>query len=133
MTPIADISGLVERVEAASGPDRELDCLIENALGLAKFERDPRVNFGDADYTRAPYKHYTASLDAAMTLVPEGWGFAVHTADDRARTARAVCWTEGNRAVRSPKTSDDGPIATPALALCAAALRARSTAQGPTP
>jgi hypothetical protein len=62
------MNALIERVEGATGPDRELDMLIENALGLAKFERDPRVGYGDADYNRVAPKPLTASLDAAMTL-----------------------------------------------------------------
>lgn len=72
MTPITDKARLLEladAVERASGPDQRLDCLIENAAGLAKFERDPRVGFGDADYNRVSPKPFTASLDAAMTLV----------------------------------------------------------------
>ncbi|MBN9601853.1 MAG: hypothetical protein J0G33_02870 [Afipia felis] len=74
---MSDLKPLIECLEATNGPDRELDCLIENTLGIAKFERDPRVGFGDADYARIPPKPYTASLDAVMALMPEGHGWLV--------------------------------------------------------
>ena len=65
---------------------------------------------------------YTASLDAAMTLVPEGWLFDLYnlngypeahlTNDTLQRVAVSVV------------------TATPALALCAAALRAQEAHNG---
>ncbi len=87
---------LVERVERAAGPDRELDCLIQVAVTPdAKCMTDPGhgtvgSTFGvmrdiDFDVWRqhrtgvlGPFYYgeppaYTASIDAAMTLVPEGW------------------------------------------------------------
>jgi hypothetical protein len=54
-----DNQKLSARVEALEGPCRECDCLIENTLGLAKFERDPRVIYGDAYYNRVEPKPYT--------------------------------------------------------------------------
>ena len=108
------MSGLIERIEAAGGPDRQLDMLVENALGLAIFDRDPAVGFGDADYNRRDPKPYTASIDAAVTLVPEGWEWAYFD-------KRAI--------VRIPDTlkHEMGEAATPALSIICAALRARET------
>lgn len=60
---------------------------------------------------------YTASLDAAMTLVPEGYDWAVFRTNG-GLTVHAWC---GSR--------EDVFAATPALALTAACLRARA-AQG---
>jgi hypothetical protein len=57
--------------------------------------------------SRVPF--YTASLDAAVTLVPDGCGWMVMK-----NVAKVGRW---------PKRG-----ATPALALCAAALRARAAA-----
>jgi len=86
---------LIERLEKATGMDRELDGLI----AVAVFEsvktdddliyaraRDPGEDAtlpghyfiksrSGAQTASAPY--YTSSIDAAMTLVPEGWGFCV--------------------------------------------------------
>jgi hypothetical protein len=75
---------------------------------------------------------YTASLDAAMALVPEGclWGVKALWADadaigggmvyrgsvDRYVTGEGLHWKDGHLAL----------AATPALALTAAALRARA-------
>src|SRR5688500_8077881 len=47
---------LAECCERATGPDSELDAAIHHAVPMGVFVSD-----------------FTASLDAAMTLVPEGW------------------------------------------------------------
>lgn len=112
-----DNQKLSARVEALEGPCRECDCLIENTLGLAKFERDPRVIYGDAYYNRVEPKPYTASLDAAMSLVPEGYWHGYMTSDVG---FTAHCFEQ---VVDSPYCT--ASAATPALALCAAALKAR--------
>lgn len=69
---------LIERLAKAKGPDRELDIAIAQAiypgLELRAF-RDPFSGNETAWYlhdTHVRIEHYTASLDAAMTLVPEG-------------------------------------------------------------
>ena len=97
---------LAERCEAAEGPDRELDDSIRFI-------------------TRQPFNahqepSYTASIDAALTLVPEGhhWqvGIGIETEFGHRDSAYAWC-----------SQSDCGELniaATPALALCVAALRA---------
>jgi len=128
------------RVEALEGPCRECDCLIENTLGLAKFERDPRVIYGDAYYNRVEPKPYTASLDAAMTLVPEG--FVLHNLQEtptivheehtgweplpnwQATLLRQDCAGYRNRK-KFMQAFEHGGGNTAALALCAAALKAR--------
>lgn len=116
-----DLMELVERVEVASGPDRELDAAIFSALKCGT--RDWMHQSPEAERVWA--RNYTASLDAAMTLVG-GDAF----------------WRLGNdgegpdvSAFKATVTSGDGlslafhdaVAATPALALVAAALRARSS------
>ncbi len=96
-----DMGALAERCEAATGPDRELDLLIMRYA----------MNIGGAAENA---DRYTASLDAAMTLL---------ASDDQ-----ALCDFVLNR----PSAVNVGNTkwvhgATPALALCAAALRARAT------
>lgn len=81
---------LAARCVAATGPDRELDCDIAVAA-LGFFTLPPRYEGGDVLYcykddkgvTNSPgqagdmlVRHFTASLDAAMTLVPERWSVA---------------------------------------------------------
>lgn len=85
---------LIERLEAASGPDMELD----EAIWLAtKCHIEPQ-------------RSYTASIDAALTLVPKGRHATIST---KHPVAAAVI------------NGDPWCYATPALALCIAALRAR--------
>ncbi|KKC27326.1 hypothetical protein [Sphingomonas sp. SRS2] len=67
---------LAERCEQATGPDRELDAAIESALdGLYS-----------ADVAKELYHDlcpdYTASIDAAKTLVLDGWMLMVSDADN---------------------------------------------------
>ncbi len=81
---------LADRIEAAEGPCRELDAAIASAVryfpkdvgfiwqhDLKPNSPEPgRVECCTSLGTGGPhYKapSYTASLDAAMTLVPEGW------------------------------------------------------------
>jgi hypothetical protein len=109
---------LAERCEAAEGPDRELDRAIELAIFPDRISPCPTVEL----------LAYSASLDAAMTLVPEGWGRIElgryvgggEAGADRWCTLAFPDW-EGD--VLDVEAEN---CATEALALCAAALRARA-------
>lgn len=117
---MTDLMELASRVEAGEGADRELDADVFCALGLAPFVE------GAYDAYRAPA--YTASLDAAMSLVPQGWGWNVSQPNDRAIASGLL----------KERTPVHGEVqygcdhryavaaATPALALTAACLRARA-------
>lgn len=122
---MTDLEQLAERCEKASGPDRELDIEIAIASGLYVKEKrgsDRKEWFYPTDgkgWRHSPYSlgferlpSFTASLDAAMTLVPEGYDWAVFRTNG-GLTVHAWC---GSR--------EDVFSSTPALALCAAALRA---------
>ena len=61
----ADLTALAERVEAATGGDRELDRSIQTLID----------GYRHADHLSNLF--YTSSLDAAITLVPEGWKLAI--------------------------------------------------------
>ncbi len=97
----AELEALAVRCEAATGPDRELDALINDIAGR-----------------RPTMPAYTASLDAAMTLVPEGYLYGIGNPEG---AAHAVV-SESPDALIDPVKA-----ATPALALCAASLRALAT------
>lgn len=64
---------LIARLEKATGSDRGIDLDIARMLGVTVMRRN------DADTGNEEYTHwrYTASLDDALTLVPEGWTRAV--------------------------------------------------------
>lgn len=111
---------LAERVEAAMGPDRELDFYIWAALNGVTEITDPAEG-RDANGEWHLYGFvdpYTASLDAAMTLVPEGQEFGCGSKD---ATGTAWAWAGQHNG-----PEEIASAATPALALCAAALRAQS-------
>ena len=112
-TPKPDVLlELAERCEAATGPDLKLERDIRKALGLYHSVSAAKCRF-------------TRSLDAAMTLVPEGVSFAVGKGieTELGGSATDYAWC-GSKAV--PHEGPYAWAATPALALCAAALRARA-------
>lgn len=121
MTPSDDLQRLVERIEGASAPVRQMDADIARAVGF--IPNDAVLDSeGTAWHNRLGTKVpcYTASIDAAMTLVPEGVNIGLHidhNGNDCAWSSRAVGW--------QPQVT--AGCVTPALALCAAALRARIT------
>lgn len=132
-----ELLALADRCEQARGPERELDARIWCALNGKRyidhravctaysqetsetqvdFTEPPRRTRYVSDSHRIPHaKPWTASLDAAMTLVPEGLAWELVY---RARLSNfsASVKTEGAYYMC--------PAATPALALTAACLRA---------
>jgi hypothetical protein len=140
-----DLLKLAERCEQAAGPGYTLDCGIWDAIYPgerdARFEKltseGPhkwRLSPADRDGYIKPLRAFTASLDAAMTLVPEG-------CDER-----VLFWRLGNDGeggnpgdfkaeilIVSTFAAKEYPAvaATAPLALCAAALRARASTPSP--
>jgi hypothetical protein len=134
---------LVRRLEEATGPDRELDWDIAQAFGeipehtvaatgvphgwfgrpgefaLWKTrESDPHAGI---DFWKP--KAVTASIDAAMTLVPETHRPIMDCTFTRPEV-RLFPWDEEQTKAGNFQAAK---AATPALALAAAALRARAT------
>lgn len=114
---------LIERLEAATGPDRELDAEIYcEARGLVFEDECPVRSSGKRVIDFRPVSHYTASIDAALTLVPEGlswtcgknlhhgyFAVSLNTLNERG-APESVAWADADY---------------PAIALCIAALKAR--------
>lgn len=133
---------LAARCKAATGPDQELDAAIDLYLSLPEIARRGGVAmvssggihewYGEGPPAsrrnpvtgawRSPRAAYTASLDAALTLVPDGHDWRVEV--ERDRHPGAICCPP-NAWGTFPGVTMHG-AATPALALCAAALRARA-------
>jgi hypothetical protein len=90
---------LIEKLEKATGPDRGLEYEMFAKLVEPILDHDP------------PY--YTASIDDALTLVPEGAQWVVMS---KGKTGSPPSAVVGAR-------HDNG--ATSAIALCIAALKAR--------
>lgn len=109
------MTDLIERIESAKGPSRELDAEIAPLVGLRVVDEGHPIGrcFYDKLGHGVPLPSFTASIDAALTLVPEGLAGIVSIDFGYARLERE----DGEH------WSSDA--ATPALALVAAALRAR--------
>lgn len=140
---------LIERLERATGPDREIDLDIWKALhpdrevsgvwssGGCRFVAN-HDEYSKARYetvlrnaswrdrpNEADYRHhdelkdYTASLDAALTLVPEGWTRFVDATAPECRIDVDL-FAPGPHGTRVRGVHDSEPIAT-----VIAAIRAR--------
>lgn len=130
-----EIEELIARLEKATGPDRELDAEIASAVGWCprdgytrQSDNSWRSPSGDiSGVTWAP--QYTASIDAARTLVPENFSFELtQSAVEPPAMARARLWDwrRGPLAVdpgNEWKSEGNRPLA---IALCIAALKARA-------
>jgi hypothetical protein len=139
------LDALADRCEAATGADRELDALIRCAVfapatayvAMSPFNgawciydgetRDGRPRGWEALTLTQVQRlgEFTASLDAAMTLVPEGYFVAVvnSTLADPEKVGRATALIAPGG---SAKAAEPSEAATMPLAICAAALRART-------
>lgn len=126
----ASLSDLLARVEAATGPDRELDDSLALASGWHPPGVDPRL-FSNPDTHRLYAHHapaFTASLDAALALcerVLPGWRWTLDSESNREGVPRG----KPGASVYIDQYDPDAPFhsaeaPTPALALLAAMLKA---------
>ncbi len=104
---------IASAAEQAVGSDRSIDGLIAHAVGC-HMPRDP------AGWP----PHYTSSLDAAMSLRPEGWCVDAGTGGGPyGHRSWARCYPNNHRGQVDGTGNRDA--ATMALAICSATLRAR--------
>ena len=119
------MTDLIARLEKLTGPDREVDAeIFAEITGNVRSQDYWRFTGlrtkGEADdvafsaYCKYRALRYTASLDAALSLVPEGWEWE-------------LSWLAGVAAAKigDPLLYLEGEAKTPAIALCIAALKAR--------
>lgn len=125
MSDAKRVDDLIARLEAATKPDATLDVEILDAILPRDYERI------------APA--YTTSIDAALMLVPEHIEFWT-ISFSRNKTGRQYCHVTLEQSADSlgRDMQDDEPTeieainaATPAIALCIAALRARQSGSKP--
>lgn len=137
----SDLRGLIERLEKATGPDRELDgamwlhfdqealykCWGVRGMRYAghvhtKAEKAAHIKRMSEYYAPA----YTASLDAAVALVERvapGWSWECR-ASGTGDKGQATIWNPSRR----PGDNDQQRVyncASPAIALCLALLRSQ--------
>jgi hypothetical protein len=136
---------LADRVEAATGADREIDGAIDRLVNKrpkdGDYDQSERALWQVRDgysgllvrgdgFARGSFcaPAYTASIDAAMSLVPDGTGFDVNRYWLASRTVPAwMCEISTGGIPSNPRkvhAAHDAHSA--ALAICAAALRARA-------
>ena len=118
-------SDLIARLEAATGPDRDLDRAIAKALGVMPLY-ELRGQIGGS------WPDYTASIDTALTLVPANALWGVKALWDQGPDAnggpKAYRGSVDVYEVRDGLFWKDNHLSlapTPALAICIAALRAK--------
>lgn len=110
-----DVKDLIGRLEKAVRPGSSLDRQIQIAISASLAE------------------NYTSSIDAALLLVPDGWAWSIKhdrdcaspNSDPRATVSR-VNWAEKGSDEEFYQKAEGSSSATPAIALCIAALLARS-------
>lgn len=121
-TKTEDVGTLIARLREATGADRALDAAIfELVTGQSAYMDTPSYGGGAPIRKRlSSLPNYTASVDCALSLVPEG--AAVWVGYDSIHPGKAV--------VHPPMPPTSMPIyaATPALALCIGALLAMESA-----
>lgn len=114
---MSDLASLIARLEAAEGPSRELDAEIWRALGNGVFySNETQPQPCDKD-TGNYLPLLTASLDSALSLVPEGCAVDFKRFQNTGDGWACVWTARGNRS---------GNGKTVAIALCLAALKARA-------
>ena len=122
---------LIAALEAATGPDRELDEVIAtlNAGATREVQQSGRVAYHKDGFwiSIGEVKPYTSSIDAALTLVPEGWEWGVSDKHPKYAPFAFVRRWGNVRAGLIFESSRPGfnAAATPAVALCIAVLKAR--------
>ena len=115
----AELLALAERVERAEWADLDLDRAVVEAIGW-RFPNEGFATTPDGRVVlRSHVPRYTSSLDAAASLVPDGWDWERY----RSPTGMAMM-------VFRDGIGCHGHAATPALALTAAALRALAQEAG---
>lgn len=143
---------LIERLEKATGPDRDLDAEILRALvpdvkiALYCVGDEEPICFGGEPFVcnRGEVPAYTEDVNAAVALVPEGFGWNVgmplpkfmqrywagvfreKTKEERdSGDIHAGCFYQ-HGPKRGPTLKAEEYASTPAIALCIAALKARA-------
>lgn len=131
---IGELIGELGRAECGS---RELDARIEiSRRGLLKAFAAGTVVISAGGWLAGPTTserlikapHYTTSLDAALTLVPEGWEWSV----ELLRTSELIVDAKDDfLALASNRTKEFAVcVPTAPVALCIVALKARQEERG---
>jgi hypothetical protein len=105
---------LIAALEAATGPDRALDQAIWAVIAGWSY---PLVGAAVYDFAQNG-ANYTESVEAAITLVPEGEGWEIDFGPNSTSAKPDVIWWCASVGI------EDATASTPAIAVCIAALKA---------
>lgn len=116
---------LIAALERAEGPSRELDADIAWALGHDVTKHTTLADYAhafpgtpeDAEYWH-PLPAYTSSLDAALTVVPEGWDWCIACISGK--------WVAQVGEADTFMAEGAASNGSAAIALCIAALKAKA-------
>lgn len=129
MTPSVQphLASLLTRVEGLTGPDREVDALLLNAVGDQALFRGPKIGWESREDGKGVWRsmpNITASLDAVLALVervlrPLHPGMtltlkAIYSGSREPYWYAEITW---------PSSERQGRATTPAIALLGALLR----------
>ena len=139
MTDRATLEALLARVLEGEGPDRELDAEIARLLLPPDADAVTRSRHGWSYRVFGPdgwddewleNKPHTASLDAALTLVPEGYWWQISSGKRRHYDPQAGAELFFAGGPNRGDITVSADAATPPRALIAACLKVRMEAQG---
>lgn len=131
MSPIA---ALISRLALLTDASRDLDREIELAVypWLVRLPKSDDGGWVHPDFGKLrPPSPYTSSIDAAVSLIPDGWRWQVSNRAPHPHTGRAYLSNGeliniGGGLTPNPKyRGAEVTAATPAIAICIAALQAR--------
>lgn len=129
-SPRARLLELAERVGQGTGGDRELEVQIVYALhpNIGPYEGQcvgDEPIFWHEPYRKQPCPDFLTSLDAALSLVPEGWRWSLRKMPlSNFMASLFVIAPNGSNRPYVPDTLTQVQASTPARALTAACLRA---------
>lgn len=128
-------SALIERLQAAPGPDRAIDADIFRAIGLTEAQErhckdwcrmDGRTDLTTDRYIAAWAPAFTRSVDDALTLLPPGLWWLLGAGKARPdEPLYGAQIRDPGRALEDPPIAEAEHPTSPAIALSIAALRSR--------
>lgn len=126
------LEALAVRCEQATGPDNELDRSIARTRGWQHFFVQKDIWWrAPSGVTHGDVPRFTGSLDAAVTLVPDGWDWLTRNDEGQRAFANLTKDFQAVMVIAGGETFDESTgqsfpayAATASLALCAASLRA---------
>jgi hypothetical protein len=111
------MTDLIEKLEAATEGSRELDAAIHRLVV-------PKPMYAIDGWPGAEALDYTTSIDAALTLVPEGFAYTIHKEPPNTHSYIRL-WNPFKRGHQQTAVGSNT-----ALAICIASLKAIKQGEG---